>query len=40
VHHGYPTGHLSRDASFWGIGAAPSEIRRALIRRRLFDETA
>src|ERR1700749_3571792 len=36
----YPTGRLLRDAKLYEIGAGPSEIRRMLIGRELFAETA
>jgi isovaleryl-CoA dehydrogenase len=36
----YPTGRLLRDAKLYEIGAGTSEIRRYLIGRELFDETA
>ena len=36
----YPTGRLLRDAKLYEIGAGTSEIRRMLIGRELFDETA
>jgi isovaleryl-CoA dehydrogenase len=36
----YPTGRLLRDAKLYEIGAGTSEIRRWLIGRELFDETA
>ena len=36
----YPTGRLLRDAKLMEIGAGTSEIRRWLIGRELFDETA
>lgn len=36
----YPTGRLWRDAKLYEIGAGTSEIRRMLIGRELFDETA
>ena len=36
----YPTGRLLRDAKLYEIGAGPSEIRRMLIGRELFGETA
>ena len=36
----YPTGRLLRDAKLYEIGAGPSEVRRMLIGRELFDETA
>ncbi|MFN0317437.1 MAG: isovaleryl-CoA dehydrogenase [Burkholderiales bacterium] len=36
----YPTGRLWRDAKLYEIGAGTSEIRRWLIGRELFDETA
>lgn len=36
----YPTGRLLRDAKLYEIGAGTSEIRRILIGRELFDETA
>lgn len=36
----YPTGRLLRDAKLYEIGAGTSEIRRFLIGRELFDETA
>ena len=35
-----PTGRLLRDAKLYEIGAGTSEIRRMLIGRELFDETA
>ncbi len=35
-----PTGRLLRDAKLYEIGAGTSEIRRWLIGRELFDETA
>jgi isovaleryl-CoA dehydrogenase len=36
----YPTGRLLRDAKLYEIGAGTSEVRRMLIGRELFDETA
>ena len=36
----YPTGRLLRDAKLYEIGAGTSEIRRWLIGRELFNETA
>ncbi|MFN7195479.1 MAG: acyl-CoA dehydrogenase family protein, partial [bacterium] len=36
----YPTGRLLRDAALFEIGAGTSEIRRWLIGRELFAETA
>jgi isovaleryl-CoA dehydrogenase len=36
----YPTGRLLRDAKLYEIGAGTSEIRRVLIGRELFTETA
>ncbi|MCL4368471.1 MAG: isovaleryl-CoA dehydrogenase [Actinobacteria bacterium] len=36
----YPTGRLLRDAKLYEIGAGTNEIRRWLIGRELFDETA
>ncbi|MGB0794581.1 MAG: acyl-CoA dehydrogenase family protein, partial [Candidatus Puniceispirillaceae bacterium] len=36
----YATGRLLRDAKLYEIGAGTSEIRRMLIGRELFDETA
>jgi len=36
----YPTGRLWRDAKLYEIGAGTSEIRRMLIGRELFEETA
>jgi len=36
----YPTGRLLRDAKLYEIGAGTSEIRRYLIGREVFDETA
>src|SRR5689334_7501109 len=36
----YPTGRLLRDAKHYAIGAGTSEIRRMLIGRELFAETA
>jgi isovaleryl-CoA dehydrogenase len=36
----YPTGRLWRDAKLYEIGAGTSEIRRVLIGRELFKETA
>ncbi|MEM9740130.1 MAG: isovaleryl-CoA dehydrogenase [Pseudomonadota bacterium] len=36
----YPTGRLLRDAILYEIGAGTSEIRRFLIARELFQETA
>ncbi|WP_448582010.1 isovaleryl-CoA dehydrogenase [Thermaurantiacus sp.] len=36
----YPTGRLLRDAKLFEIGAGTSEIRRFLIGRELFQETA
>ena len=35
----YPLGRLWRDAKLYEIGAGPSEIRRMLIGRELFNET-
>ena len=37
---GYATGRLLRDAKLYEIGAGTSEIRRMLIGRELFNETA
>ena len=36
----YPTGRLLRDAKLYEIGAGTSEIRRMLIGRELFDQSA
>ena len=36
----YPSGRLLRDAKLYEIGAGTSEIRRMLIGRELFEETA
>ncbi|MBJ56414.1 MAG: acyl-CoA dehydrogenase, partial [Gammaproteobacteria bacterium] len=36
----YPTGRLLRDAKLYEIGAGTQEIRRMLIGRELFRETA
>ena len=36
----YPTGRLWRDAKLYEIGAGTSEIRRMLVGRELFEETA
>ena len=36
----YPTGRLLRDAKLYEIGAGTSEIRRMLIGREMFNETA
>jgi isovaleryl-CoA dehydrogenase len=36
----YPAGRLLRDAKLYEIGAGTSEIRRFLIGRELFEETA
>src|SRR5262252_5167062 len=36
----YPTGRLLRDAKLYEIGAGTSEIRRVLIGREIFNETA
>ena len=36
----YPTGRLLRDAKLYEIGAGTSEIRRMLIGRELYKETA
>ena len=36
----YPTGRLLRDAKLYEIGAGTSEIRRWLIGRELFAESA
>ena len=36
----YPTGRLLRDAKLYEIGAGTSEIRRMLIGREMFSETA
>ena len=36
----FPAGRLLRDAKLYEIGAGTSEIRRMLIGRELFDETA
>ncbi len=36
----YPTGRLLRDAKLYEIGAGTSEIRRMLIGRELFEDTA
>jgi isovaleryl-CoA dehydrogenase len=36
----YPTPRLLRDAKLYEIGAGTSEIRRWLIGRQLFEETA
>ena len=36
----YPTGRIMRDAKLYEIGAGTSEIRRMLIGRELFEQTA
>jgi isovaleryl-CoA dehydrogenase len=36
----YPTGRLLRDAKLYEIGAGTSEIRRMLIGRELYKDTA
>ena len=36
----FPTGRLLRDAKLYEIGAGTSEIRRMLIGREIFSETA
>ena len=36
----YPAGRLLRDAKLYEIGAGTNEIRRMLIGRELFEETA
>ena len=36
----FPTGRLLRDAKLYEIRGGTSEIRRALIGRELFNETA
>ena len=36
----YPTGRLLRDAKLYEIGAGTSEIRRMLIGRELYRESA
>jgi isovaleryl-CoA dehydrogenase len=36
----FPTGRLLRDAKLYEIGAGTSEIRRMLIGREIFEETA
>jgi isovaleryl-CoA dehydrogenase len=36
----YPTGRILRDAKLYEIGAGTSEIRRMLIGREIFAETA
>ena len=36
----YPTGRILRDAKLYEIGAGTSEVRRMLIGRELFKETA
>ena len=36
----YPAGRLLRDAKLYEIGAGTSEIRRMLIGRELFEQTA
>ena len=36
----FPVGRLLRDAKLYEIGAGTSEIRRMLIGRELFSETA
>ena len=36
----YPVGRFLRDAKLYEIGAGTSEIRRMLIGRELFKETA
>ncbi len=36
----YPAGRLLRDAKLYEIGAGTSEIRRMLIGREIFNETA
>ncbi|MGB8711875.1 MAG: acyl-CoA dehydrogenase family protein, partial [Onishia taeanensis] len=36
----YPTGRLLRDAKLYEIGAGTSEIRRMLIGREIFNESA
>ena len=38
--HEYPTGRLLRDTKLYEIGAGTSEIRRMLIGRELFRESA
>jgi len=36
----YPTGRFLRDAKLYEIGAGTSEVRRMLIGREIFQETA
>jgi alkylation response protein AidB-like acyl-CoA dehydrogenase len=36
----YPTGRILRDAKLYEIGAGTSEIRRMLIGRELYNDTA
>ncbi|MYB34867.1 MAG: isovaleryl-CoA dehydrogenase, partial [Gammaproteobacteria bacterium] len=36
----YPTGRLLRDAKLYEIGAGTSEVRRMLIGREIFEESA
>jgi isovaleryl-CoA dehydrogenase len=36
----FPAGRLLRDAKIYDIGAGTNEIRRMLIGRELFEETA
>ena len=36
----FPTGRLLRDAKLYEIGAGTSDVRRMLIGRELFGETA
>ena len=36
----FPTGRLLRDAKLYAIGAGTNEIRRMLIGRELFNQTA
>ena len=36
----FPTGRLLRDAKLYEIGAGTSEIRRMLIGREIFEESA
>ena len=36
----FPSGRLLRDAKLYEIGAGTSEIRRMLIGREIFQETA
>ena len=36
----FPAGRLWRDAKLWEIGAGTSEVRRMLIGREIFAETA